>query len=328
MELSHAADGCLEEFQQMVSHQTINIEGHEPYGNRLPSQPLGELLRALPRAGSLAVRMALEGRSRGTSPLPWLSDSSDIRYLGHSGNSDSVLSLEVPRLGEAARSLYSQQELWDTQPNPQDTCLDLLGDVISDIDACNRDSERFDSSLLKLIETIQKNIGPWFHRLTFSGGREQIRPFQLSAKTLTEARQLSRETPRPQRVRLFGKLDMLRSSTNSLALKLIDGQEVRGALNSGNIRDAGSLLGKDVLLLGMAVYRPSGKILRIDVDELHSASTEDRFFGKLPTPKRPRIDIRNLAKEQPGKRGVAAIIGQWPGNETLEEIERTMREMG
>ena len=53
-----------------------------------------------------------------------------------------------------------------------------------------------------------------------------------------------------QRVRVVGTLDMLRASTQKFALRLDDGQEVRGVLVSGSIVDAAARMNSRALVLG------------------------------------------------------------------------------
>lgn len=44
-------------------------------------------------------------------------------------------------------------------------------------------------------------------------------------------------------------------------------------------------------------------------------------------PVRRTLDVREIIRAQSHKRGVAAIVGRWPGTETDEEIEAALREL-
>jgi hypothetical protein len=138
---------------------------------------------------------------------------------------------------------------------------------------------------------------------------------------------MSRNTPEPQQTRVAGTLDMIRSSTNAFAIKLKDGEEVRGVLTEGKISHFTEMLEQHVLVLGRAIYRPSGKLLRIDADEVIRAGDEDQFFSAVPKPKRLRFDLRDVVREQQHKKGIAGIYGKWPGNESDEEIDAALREI-
>ena len=72
--------------------------------------------------------------------------------------------------------------------------------------------------------------------MEFTGKRYTVsRPAVITPAVVESARRLSHDTPQPQQTRLVGKLDMIRDSTNSFAIKLKDGQEVRGVLTDGEI---------------------------------------------------------------------------------------------
>lgn len=310
-----------------VQTVTLTSDGH--FGRKVPPKALGELLRVIPEAVRFSIRMAFESRSRAKGKRPgWLTAASDIRFLEHSGEEKTILHFEAPRLGEAAQVLYQQGELWQTRPAPEDTGFDLLGDVIGDVAAANGDSERFDRPLLQELERFKRGLNGSFQKMEFTGNRyTPSRPAVITSAVIKAAQQLSHDTPRPQQTRLAGKLDMIRDSTNSFAVKLKDGQEIRGVLTDGEIARVAELFGQEVLVLGKAVYRPSGRLLRIDADEVVQAAERDRFFSSVPKPKRSRYNLREVLREQQHKGGVSAIFGKWPGDESDEEIARALKEL-
>ena len=266
-----------------MSHvtQTITLTSDQHYGRRLPPQALGHALNAIPTIVRQSIAMAFRARSlvRGPRPL-WLKAASDLRFLDHQGDDETVLVFEAPMLGEAAAELYQQQEFWSTRPDPGRTGLDLLGDVLRDVAAHNEDSDRFDKSLLK--------------------------------------------TPLPHRVRVAGTLDMVRASTQSFALRLDDGQEVRGVLLSGTILETALHLNQRVLVLGNAIYRASGRLLRIDADEITLAEDESPLFSRIPPAKKRRFDLDEILSQESHKKGFGAILGQWLGDETDDQVEQAL----
>lgn len=310
--------------------QTVTLTSKDHYGRRVPPKAFGELLSVIPDAVRFSIRMAFESRSRAKGKRPgWLVAASDIRFLDHSGDDTTILHFEAPTLGEAADKLYEQGELWPTRPAPSDTGFDLFGDVISDIAADNSDSERFDRPLLREVERLKNSLNGWFQKVEFTGTRYTAsQPAAITSAVIESAQRLSHDTPQPQQTRLVGKLDMIRDSTNSFAIKLKDGQEVRGVLTDGEIARIAALFRQDVLVLGKAIYRPSGKLLRIDADEVVLAGERDQFFSVIPKPRRSRYDLREVLREQQHKKGISAIFGKWPGDETDEQIAEAMKELG
>jgi hypothetical protein len=311
------------------SIQTVTLHSEQHFGKQLPPKAFGELLRVLPEAIRFSIRMAFESRSQAKGKRPdWLTAASDIRFLDHSGDDHTVLHFAVPQLGQAAEVLYRQRELWPTRPEPTDNGFDLFADVISDVAAGNADSDRFDRQLLQQIERFKNGLNGTFQRLEFTGNRiSASTPAIINSGIVETASRLSHNTPEPQQTRIVGTLDMIRSSTNTFAIKLKHGEEVRGVLTEGKVSQFTELVEQDVLILGKAIYRPSGKLLRIDADEVIPAGDHDRFFETIPKPKRSRFDLREVICEQKHKRGVAAIYGKWPGDESDEDIESALKEI-
>jgi hypothetical protein len=120
---------------------------------------------------------------------------------------------------------------------------------------------------------------------------------------------------------------MVRASNQTFGLKTDEDEEVRGVLLEGSIEELANLLNKRVLVLGKAVYRPSGRVLRLDTDEFRLATGQDEFFSRLPQPQRLNLDMKAILRDQQHKKGVRAIFGKWPGDETDEQIEQAMKEL-
>ena len=310
--------------------QRVILRSDAHYGRKVPPGPLGQVLRELPLALRDSVRMAFGGRStaRGKRPT-WLDAASDIRFVDYTGDDETVLHFEAPRFGDAAAELYEQQEIWPTKPDPADTGFDLLADIVSDVSGNNRDSDRFDRPMLSRLSRFDDAIQTTFQEIAITGHRYAAEsPGILNQSVIETAKSLSSNTPEPQQSRVVGCLDMIRASTQTFALKLDDGEEIKGVLENGDIADSTDLFRKRVMVLGRAVFRASGRLLRIDADEMTSAPDEGAFFSAVPLPTRQRLGVLHVVREQQHKRGLAAVIGMWPGDETDEQIERALQGLG
>ncbi len=143
----------------VVVHKVV-LKNDEHFGRKLPPHHLGMLLAELPLAIRASVSMAFRNRShiKGRRPV-WLERASDVRFVDHQGNGESVLFFEAPRLGDAASDIYAQQALFpeaDDRPAQEDTAFDLLGDVLADIQERNADSNHYDPSLLHRITLFNR----------------------------------------------------------------------------------------------------------------------------------------------------------------------------
>ncbi|MHB1034056.1 MAG: hypothetical protein ACYC35_08300 [Pirellulales bacterium] len=313
----------------MNTTHEVRLGTDEHFGHLLPPRHLGFFLAELPVAVKQAISMALRNRSsvQGRTPL-WLDRAADIRFAGHSGNGEVVLHFEIPTMGEAAAEIYRQQELWPTRPDAQDTGFDLLGDVLADVAARNADSEHFDPQLLTRIARFKKVLAGPYREISICSRRYAVdSPARISPETIATAQGFYARTPASRRTRLVGRLDMLRVSTQTFALRLDDGQEVRGVLPEGSIEEIKPLLDRRVLVLGKAVYRASERLLRVDADTISPGENEPSIWSQIPAPGMGRLDTSKLRRPQGPRSGMAAIMGQWPGEETDEEIEAALEKL-
>jgi hypothetical protein len=309
-------------------HHIIRLRSPQHYGANVPPEAFGEILRGIPDLVRRAILMGFEGRSAVRRRPRWLETAADLRFVQHEGADETILHLEAPTFGEAAEELYQQQEFWPSQPEPDLTGLDLLGDLIEDVRADRTDSLRFDRPLLTRLTRFGKSLRSDYTELLLTGHRYATdSPARFDDQAIRNARRFGEITPQPQRVRIVGTLDMLRASTQSFAVKLAGGDEVRGGWPSGDVRDLHDLLNRDVLVVGKAVYRPSGELLRVDASDVRSANGEAAMWSHVPAPRKAPLDLTSLRKRQGPRSGLAAIIGRWPGDETDDEVARALEDL-
>ena len=109
-----------------IHKHEICLESDQHFDGRLPTHHFGFLMADLPVAIRGAVSMALRNRSKAAGKQPtWLRKASDIRFTGHGGNGVTHLQFELPSLEEAAREVYQQELLFDSdRPDGNLTGLD------------------------------------------------------------------------------------------------------------------------------------------------------------------------------------------------------------
>lgn len=152
-------------------------------------------------------------------------------------------------------------------------------------------------------------------------------PARVSREFPDRAKDLYLKTPEPSRVRVAGRLDMIEASTLAFALVLPGGEKVRGVWRGDDFETLRALVNSDVAATGMAIYRPSGTLLRIDTDALAPQRDGDRFFTTMPTPTGGKLDLKSLLREQRARGGMGAIGGKIPAEESDEEFLAAVAEM-
>jgi len=276
-----------------------------------------------------SLRMAVEGTStpRGVRPA-WLARAADVRLVDYgNSNGETLLHIEAPALGQAAPELFEQARLWPQGPEPEITAVDLAGSAVEDVRAANADSMLYDRPLLIRIARLRQLLDKALKRVDVPAGINGARSVPLDRQAVTNARQLSDRTPAPQEARVVGVLDMVRYSTRTFALKMADGSEVRGVLEQAEqIESIGRLLNRKVLVLGRAVYRPSGAVLRIEARAVAEGEGQPPLFEKVPAPRRSRPPVVRF-KPGEARSWLDSFFGKWPGDETDEELLATLHEI-
>lgn len=271
------------------------------------------------------MRFRHASRIAGRRP-DWLRDAADLNPVDiqEAGDHAKVVIVEAPALGEAAAEVYEKRGLFDTFPAERDTALDVLGETVGVIAARNAASEWYDTDLLKRMTKFraffkQQGITRVGLASLNGAGIETPPTATIDQATVDAATSLHRQSPKARRVRISGKLDMLRDSDRAFDLLLADGARIRGVWED----DLGaiiSLLRKQVVVDALAVFRPSGTLLRIEAGGMEEAATEDAYFSKMPSPAPGKIDIRAIHQTQAANTGLSAIYGRWPGDESEAEL--------
>lgn len=118
---------------------------------------------------------------------------------------------------------------------------------------------------------------------------------------------------------------MVRHGTRSFGLVLANGDEIRGVLIEGTSDVLQGYFGKEITVLGKAIYRPSGTLLRLDASEILPTSSGRRAFSKIP----PSL-VQSRSRERrltPSKNGVTSFFGTWPGDETDRDLHEALEEI-
>lgn len=263
-------------------------------------------------------------------PLKELSAAWEVRYSGQSAGPDHSTRMHfiAPRLCDAAPKLFDQGLLWEDLIKPEDTAFDLMGDMVWDVANQSKESERFDSDLLRRVARFETAFKRGVSSVTLHGDRLDSKPPIIDHKVTSSARLLYEETPRPRRVRVAGTLDMIRVSDRVFELLLKGGQRLRAVWSEETVVSLKDFLNQQVVIEGQAIYRPSRSLLRIDTSAISCAKEADLFFSEIPEAVAQRLDPKSLRKSQGSTTGINAVWGKWPGSETEAELLAALKDLG
>lgn len=150
----------------------------------------------------------------------------------------------------------------------------------------------------------------------------------MNQKGVERVVRLRRQFPALLAVRVAGKLDSIRYSDRMFTLVLGSGTVLKGVAERLEPEQLASLLGQLAVVSGIAVFRPSGSVLWLEAEQIQAISPDQAaLWAKPPRPLLAPLDIRSLRASQDALSGIHAIYGQWPGDESEEELLAAIEEM-
>lgn len=314
----------------MIQHR-LTLLGGKKGELRVSADTLCDALAALTDGARQATRFAVDGKSSRKGPRPaWLEKVGRIEITGLRAGS-AVMDLEAPSLGEAAPDKFgdSQQgRLFEEVDNSiaQRSSVDIFAQVLSAALEDHTDELLADRSLLATCIRFAEAAGTAFRGLQLDGLTGPRKTVTVTREDVARFERLYAGTPQPHAVRVCGQLDTISASSSHVLLTLPDRTKIPALLEDHDAATLKKLFGTQVAVSGMARFRPSGKLLLIDVESLSPARDADDLFCALPEahatePLAPLVD-------QDQTSGVSAFFGTWPGEETEDDLLQSLRELG
>ena len=301
----------------MNKHKLTLTGGHGPQ-LRVSAPLLHEVLGALLEGARHAARFAVEGESVRHGPRPaWLDAVCAFDVTGLTPGS-TVIALEAPTLREAdfGRFGVDQSSLFEQHTSRKladQSAVDLFGGVLADVVEGSADDVLADRALLEsCLRFARVAVGAHTGvRLEGISGRSEA--LIIKSEHVARIEMLRDETPSPTAARVAGKLDTISASRSDIVLTLPDGTKIPGRLEDHDFDLLQRLFGTEVVVSGVAQFRPSGRLLVIDVESLQPARETDRIFATTPRARAPLSVATWVAQDSSS--GVSALFGTWPGDE-------------
>jgi hypothetical protein len=317
-----------------MNKHKLTLMGGAHDERRVPASVLRESIEALLEGARLATRFAVEGESVRKGPRPaWLDAACALDVTGLSFGS-AVVSMEAPTLREADAEKFGdgqvegQCRLFDAgdQDFGEQTAVDLFAQVLSALVEQGADDVVADRALLDTCVRFASVSGGGFEGVQLDGLRGRDAPLVITPADVPRIELLRDSTPRPQAVRVAGTLDTISVSTSDVVLKLDDGTKLPARMEDHDLDALRELFGKLVVVSGIAHYRPSGRILRLDLETIGGAGPGDRIFAVVPAAHRRPLVTTRVAQD--GSSGVAAFFGTWPGEESEDDLLDALQAIG
>ncbi len=255
----------------------------------------------------------------------WLSQAADFDLVAIEEGS-TVLVMEAPILADAAPDQFRQQSLFHPI-SPEDSAVDLMRQSLTEAIAGRTDSELLDQGLLAVFHRFRESLSFGFSSIELTNGQDSSLPVEIDLAAVESVERLRVSTPPPQRARVAGTLDTIRHSDRMFTLLLDEGSSVKGIAEGVAAGQLASLFGTMVVVSGTAVFRPSGRLLRLEAESIELAEGTVEIWSHLPVPVFQVMETAELRQPQGPRSGVNAIIGQWPGDESDDELASAIAEL-
>ncbi len=306
----------------MKQHR-VRLTGPRAIGARLSAVAMSDLLDALIAGTRHALRLRVDGGDLTGAAPAWLEKASDLMVLPLEVGSTQLV-IEAPTLAEAVPDRFAQVD-FDSGLSPDFTSVDVLEESLGEALAGNESSDKFDAGLLKTFGRFAKLWRHQIETVEFDG----LRSVRLDSAGTTRLEGLQKQIPADQRTIIVGKLDQLHHSKRMFTIRTDDGNDLKGLLATDDIsvESLGQLFGQRAQVSGTVKFKASSAPLLIEAEMITAADSGPSVLSKIPRPLFPSLDHRALHKAQGPRSGVAAIFGQWPGEETDEEVEALLAEL-
>jgi hypothetical protein len=290
---------------------------------RVAADVLAEALSALVDGARLATRFAVEGQSVRQGPKPaWLDAACSIDVTGLEPGSVRI-DVEAPTLAVADPQRFGdggQRPLFE-QGGPSiggRTAVDLFGQVLAGIVEGPSDEIAADRGLLDACSRFARLSAGGLSGVRIEGIAGRNEPLIVTEAHVARIELLRDETPPSRATRVSGILDTISASRAGVTLQLADGRAIPARLDEPDADTLRELFGRAVVVSGMAHYRPSGRLLMVEVESIAEARPADALFASMPEPHgRPPVVAEQA---QDATSGVGAFFGAWPGDESDAEL--------
>ncbi len=255
----------------------------------------------------------------------WLAESTNFTVTGLTQGS-TVIQFKAPLLRDTTKNIFAPEDFWLNPPGLEDTALDLVAYSIEDAGNDNSTGEYYDGYVLEAM----RKLG----RLTHKGEvRLELIPQGLARGKFTwnktvyqKLSNLKQSIPRPQTFIVSGRLDQTNYKGRYFYLSIDPNSKIFGRLQpeSLDIEDLRHFWGKPATIEGMVHFKVDGKPRIIEARKICARSEGDELFEELP-------EIHPLFSKTEEIRAqsfnIRDIFGTWPGDETIEELMATLKEL-
>lgn len=247
---------------------------------------------------STALKIRLSDLKKGSTVLELECDSFKTTLQGHPGD------------------LFKSEIL---EQLPDKTPMSLVIESFREAMNYNEDSTFLDKSLLKKLKDFKKVFVSNDELLTISN-QGSIPEITLRKSDFKKIAILEDSFPEPQEIVINGVVEELKYS--KLRVGIATKQGLVNAVLSEELEpmDISKYWGKELTIAGRMHFLPSGKPSFIYIERVFNPDEFDEYFSKPVSKLNIDQQIQKKIKAQKHTNLLGDIIGQWPGDESIDDI--------
>ena len=296
---------------------TISLKNFEFANGEIPFSVLSKITEQLRKVSEGALRLYIEGRSsnkRGRDP-EWVEKSLDFTLSGIKKGS-TILEVKAPYLTETLGNY--QQPLYDELGLDSLTNQTAIGLAIAAYEKATENPDNIDTldkNLLKIMLGFNKFFGhDTKASININGTSKQ--KITIAPNTLQKIKLLEEKTPADQKIKITGKLEMMKHSNNLLELVNENGKFKAHLSHDYSFEKALPFFGKEITCAGLAHFNPKGQISSIEITDITAADKSASYFTNTSFAIQEKLDLTELAAKQSYKGTSSAKI-----NMLIKEID-------
>ena len=297
---------------------TISLKKFEFPTGEIPFSVLSKITDQLRKISEGALRLYIEGHSsnkRGRDP-EWVEKSLDFSLSGIKKGS-TILEIKAPLLTDTLGNY--QQPLFDelgVQTLDNQTAIGLALIAYEKATESNSNTDTLDKNLLKVMLGFNRFFGEGSKAYIDIKGAKTTQKVTIAPNTLQKIKILEEKTPIDQKVKITGKLEMMKHSRNLLELVNISGTYKVYLNPDYSFEKAKAYFGEEITCTGLAHFNPKGKISSIEIIDITKADKAASYFENSYFSIQEKLDLPGLASEQNYKGTSSAKI-----NKLIKEID-------
>ncbi len=304
----------------------IRLKGLATPDGTISVKALLELMGGLTDCAEKGLRLAVEGSSVKTGRTPaWLERAVDFTISGIKRGS-TVLSLDAPQLGEVIGDELRQQDFWVAPPEPEETAISLVVKSFQDTTKENLESDYYDAGVLNSLLSFRRFMKADVSSVEISAKGRPLDRIAMTPSSLEKVERLKIKTPEPQAVIISGQLDAIQHSRRRFLLLLPD-QTIQGRIDDKHLtaENLRKYWGKDVTIKGIVHFKPSGKIQLLEAQLIKHKEAGEEIYEEIPQAY-TEATLFGEALHKTGKKDwLQRVWGQWPGDESIEEMLQDLK---